>query len=63
MAEQEKKFPHSPWRGWRPESGKKYNPDYPHFNPMHPPEGYLKEALEREWGENFDDEEEENNRD
>lgn len=41
----------NPWKRYRPGSGKKYNPDDPHFNPMHPPDGYPTELLEREWGE------------
>jgi len=54
MESKGKKLPHSSWRGWRLGSGKKYDPNDPHFNPMHPPEGYPKEALEKEWGESFD---------
>lgn len=59
---EEKKFPHSPWRGWHPGSGKKYDPHDPRFNPMHPAEGTPKEALEKEWGETFEDGEEETSR-
>lgn len=44
-----------PWANYRP-TRKKYNPENPnHFNPFHPPEGYPKELLEKEWGETFDD--------
>ncbi len=49
----------SPWKGYRPGSAKKYDPNDPHFDPLHPPEGYPKELLEGEWGETFDDEPEE----
>ena len=34
-----------------PGSGKDYDPNDPHFNPMHPPKGYPQDALEREWGD------------
>ena len=42
-------------KGWRP-STRKYDPNDPHFNPMHPPKDTPKEVLERMWGETFDDE-------
>lgn len=42
MAEEQK-------AGWRPGSGKKYDPNDPHFNPMHPPEGYPTDLLWKEW--------------
>jgi hypothetical protein len=58
MAE-EKPKEHDPWAGWRPGSGKEYDPNDPHFDPMHPPKGYPKESLEKEWGETFDDDEKE----
>lgn len=51
----EKKVPKGLWGDWRPGSGKQHEPGDPHFNPLHPPEGYPKEKLEREWGETFDD--------
>jgi len=35
--------------GWRPGSGKKYDPNDPHFNPMHPPDGYPEDFLWQEW--------------
>ena len=35
--------------GYRPGSGKKYDPTDPHFNPMHPPEGYPDDMLWKEW--------------
>ena len=35
--------------GWRPGSGKKYDRNDPHFNPMHPPEGYPEDALWKDW--------------
>jgi len=41
------------WRGWRPTT-KKYNPNDPHFDPMHPPEDTPKEVLEDFWGESAD---------
>ena len=48
----------TPWEGWRPTgSKKKYNPDDPHFNPMHPPADTPKEVLEAFWG--CDEEEDE----
>ena len=49
---------HDPWAVYRPTT-KKYDPDDPHFNPMHPPEGYPIELLEAEWGEDSGDETEE----
>jgi hypothetical protein len=52
-----------PLASYRPGSGKKYDPKDPHFNPMHPPEGYPKELLEKEWGETFDDDESTTSRD
>lgn len=43
--------------GWRPGSGKKYDPNDPHFNPMHPPDGYPEDALWQEWfGEDWEKE-------
>lgn len=42
----------NPWKGWHP-STKKYDPNDPHFNPMHPPKDTPKEVLEKEWGEEF----------
>ncbi len=47
----------TPWKGWCPGSGKEYDPNDSHFNPFHPPRGYPRELLEKEWGEKFDDEE------
>ena len=41
------------WKGWRPTT-KKYDPNDPHFNPMHPPIDTPKEVLERIWGESSD---------
>jgi len=35
--------------GYRPGSGKKYDPNDPHFNPMHPPDGYPEDDLWKEW--------------
>lgn len=46
-----KKKKHSKWHGYRPGSGKKYDPNDPHFNPMHPPKGYPKDLLKGEWEE------------
>ncbi len=43
--------PHNPYRGYRPGSSKKYDPNDPHFNPMHPPDGYPMELLEAEWAD------------
>jgi len=54
--EKRPKLPYNPWRGWKPGGSRKYDPKDPHFDPMHPPEGYPKEELEKEWGETFDDE-------
>lgn len=54
MIDKNKSLPHSPWRGWRPGSSKKYDPNNPHFNPMYPPEGYPKADLEKEWEESSD---------
>ncbi len=42
MAEEQK-------AGWRPGSGKKYDPNDPHFNPRHPPEDCPQDALWQEW--------------
>ena len=43
--------------GWRPGSGKKYDPNDPHFNPLHPPDGYPEDALWQEWfGEDWEKE-------
>lgn len=35
--------------GYRPGSGKEYDPDDPHFSPMHPREGYPDDMLWKEW--------------
>ena len=35
--------------GWRPGSGKKYDPNDPHLNPLHPPEGYPEDLQWKEW--------------
>lgn len=55
LDKKETKLPRNPWRGWKPGAGIKYDPSKPHFNPLHPPEGYPQEELEGEWGETFDD--------
>ena len=54
MTETKREFPKGPWAGWRPGAGRKYDPSDSHFNPLHPPEGYPREELEKEWGETFD---------
>jgi len=48
---EDKKKKHSKWYGYRPGSSKKYDPNDPHFNPMHPPEGYPEDLLKGEWEE------------
>lgn len=50
----EQDLPYNPWRGWKPGSARKYDPNDPHFDPMHPPEGYPAELLEAEWGVSTD---------
>ena len=51
------KMVHRPWGGWRPGSGKQHDPGDPHFNPMHPPEGYPIDELWKEWfGEDWEKE-------
>ena len=45
----------NPITRWRPTgSRKKYDPNDPHFNPMHPPDDTPKEVLEDFWGETYD---------
>ncbi len=44
------------WRGWRPTT-KKYDPNDPHFNPMHPPKDTPIEVLEAFWGVELTEEE------
>lgn len=43
----------NPWAGWRP-STKKFDPNDPKVDPMHPREGTPKELLEEIWGETYD---------
>jgi len=38
-----------PMASYRP-TRKKYDPNDPHFNPMHPPEGTPPEVLKAFWG-------------
>ncbi len=42
---------HSKWHGYRLRSGKKYDPNDSHFNPMHLPKGYPEDLLKGEWEE------------
>ena len=56
----ERKGKPNPYRNYKPGSGREYDPNDPHFNPMHPPKGYPKEALEAEWGGTFDEDEKAN---
>ena len=44
----------NPWKGWRPNTGKKYDPNDPHFNPFYPPEDTPLEVLEAFWGKEGD---------
>lgn len=48
----------NPWKGWRPNTGRKYNPNHPHFNPFYPPEDTPEEVLKAFWGDEEDEEDE-----
>ena len=37
--------------GWRPNPGKKYDPNDPHFNPFYPPYDTPEEVLKAFWGD------------